>query len=246
MSKFAFFWLCCAMVTGALLFQTSQHVTDGRQRLENITAQMRSEEDSLRVLQAEWSYLNQPDRLEKLARQYLNLTPMKGRQFMAAADLPQRAPEEINADIIAAAAQTAPAAGNAAPLIAAIDTAAAETVVTDTNIDTAENNADILDSTDTAPADAAALSVLTTADTETAAPAAVMIPLRKPANLRVPAAYAAAPKPPAATPVTVTTTPKPAAVVTAQPAATKTPVTATATQRNFGDVLNSLGGVDLP
>lgn len=246
MSKFAFFWLCCAMVTGALLFQTSQHVTDGRQRLENITAQMRSEEDSLRVLQAEWSYLNQPDRLEKLARQYLNLTPMKGRQFMAAADLPQRAPEEINADIIAAAAQTAPAAGNAMPLIAAINTAAPESIAADSAPDTAENNANVLDSTDSAPADAVALSALTAADTESAAPVSVMIPLRKPAHLRVPAAYAAAPKPAATAPAAVTTTPKPAAAVTAQPVAAKTPVTATATQRNFGDVLNSLGGVDLP
>lgn len=90
MSKFAILWLCCAMMTGALLFQTSQHVTHGRQRLENITAEMRSEEDTLRVLQAEWSYLNQPERLEKLAAQYLKLAPMKGRQFIAAADIPLR------------------------------------------------------------------------------------------------------------------------------------------------------------
>lgn len=131
MNKFAALWLCCAMITGALLFQTSQHVTDGRQRLENITADMRREEDTLRVLQAEWSYLNQPERLEKLSAQYLKLAPMKGRQFVAAADLPARsippaaAPENIAADIspenITAAALGAAAAQN----VASIETAAA-------------------------------------------------------------------------------------------------------------------------
>jgi hypothetical protein len=99
MNKFAALWLCCAMITGALLFQTSQRVTDGRQRLAHITADMRREEDTLRVLQAEWSYLNQPERLEKLSAQYLKLAPMKGRQFIAAADIPQRpAPPSAGAD----------------------------------------------------------------------------------------------------------------------------------------------------
>jgi cell division protein FtsL len=121
MSKFAILWLCCAMMTGALLFKTSQHVTDGRQRLENITAEMRSEEDTLRVLQAEWSYLNQPERLEKLAAQYLKLAPMKGRQFIAAADIPLRP-----------AAALEPAA--LADTFAAVDAAAAETLTPTTNM----------------------------------------------------------------------------------------------------------------
>jgi hypothetical protein len=128
MSKFAILWLCCAMMTGALLFQTSQHVTDGRQRLENITAAMRSEEDTLRVLQAEWSYLNQPERLEKLSAQYLKLSPMKGRQFMAMADIPLRpaapAAPALTEDVFAAA--DAPAAEN---MLANPETAVAATVI---------------------------------------------------------------------------------------------------------------------
>ncbi len=91
----AVLWLALAVIAGALLFKTSQQVTDGRQHLANITAEIRREEDSLRVLQAEWSYLNQPDRLEKLSAQYLKLTPMKGKQFATADSLPLRpVPEE--------------------------------------------------------------------------------------------------------------------------------------------------------
>lgn len=90
MSKLALLWICLAAAAGAILFKTSQQVTDGRQRLDRITADMRREEDSLRVLQAEWSYLNQPDRLEKLVAQYLPLSPMKGKQFTSADSLPLR------------------------------------------------------------------------------------------------------------------------------------------------------------
>lgn len=108
MSKFAALWLICALVCGAMLFKTSQAVTDGRAKLDLITAETRREEDSLRVLQAEWSYLNQPDRLEKLAAQYLKLAPMRGKQFTQAQELPLRPVPETPAapqdDLIAAIA----------------------------------------------------------------------------------------------------------------------------------------------
>jgi len=132
MSRFAILWFCCAMIAGALLFQTSQRVTDGRQRLENITAEMRREEDSLRVLQAEWSYLNQPERLEKLAAQYLKLAPMKGRQFVAAANLPLRPAlaDETSADLLATVDQAMQESLGTAER--ATDDTAAERAVSDT------------------------------------------------------------------------------------------------------------------
>lgn len=87
---FGLFVVCCI-----LLFQTSQRVTDGRQKLSVLQRDLMDEEETLRVLQAEWSYLNQPERLEKLSREYLKLAPMKGQQFAKADSLPLRAvPEE--------------------------------------------------------------------------------------------------------------------------------------------------------
>lgn len=188
MSKFAILWLCCAMMTGALLFQTSQHVTDGRQRLENITAQMRSEEDTLRVLQAEWSYLNQPERLEKLAAQYLKLAPMKGRQFIAAADIPLRP--------VAIAAPAAPA--------------------------NTFSDGDASGAPESLTQDMEAAAV-------TAAAPAIVMPLRKPAGLRLPAAY------------TTATEIIAAPVKPATPAAKATTADNADTHRNFLDVLDSLG-----
>lgn len=87
MRKTTLLWLALAVFCGAVLFHTSQKVTDGRGRLAELQTEIRAEEESLRVLQAEWSYLNQPERLEKLSRQYLNLVPMTGRQFATAEDI---------------------------------------------------------------------------------------------------------------------------------------------------------------
>ncbi|MDF3022986.1 MAG: hypothetical protein K0R10_347 [Alphaproteobacteria bacterium] len=90
MRKTAMLWLVLAVICGGMLFQTSQRVTDGRAQLAGIENAARKEDEHLRVLQAEWSYLNQPDRLEKLSKQYLQLAPLKGKQFTKVSDLEQR------------------------------------------------------------------------------------------------------------------------------------------------------------
>lgn len=113
MRKTAMLWLVLAVICGGMLFQTSQRVTDGRAQLAGIEAAARKEDEHLRVLQAEWSYLNQPDRLEKLSKQYLHLAPLKGKQFAKVADLEQRPVEAVvevdtAAPIIEAEAAVAP------------------------------------------------------------------------------------------------------------------------------------------
>lgn len=93
MRKTALLWLLLAAVCGAILFQTSQRVNDGRQKLAEIGANTKKQEESLRVLQAEWSYLNQPERLEKLSQKYLGLVPLQGKQFAKTSDIPARPPQ---------------------------------------------------------------------------------------------------------------------------------------------------------
>lgn len=133
MSKLALLWICLAAAAGAILFKTSQQVTDGRQRLDRITADMRREEDSLRVLQAEWSYLNQPDRLEKLVAQYLPLSPMKGKQFTSADSLPLRPfPPAATDELIAAGTGDASRTESLTQAAQTAATAAAETASLET------------------------------------------------------------------------------------------------------------------
>ncbi len=124
MRKATIFWLCLAALCGTLLFHTSQEVTDGRTALGKMEREVLREEESLRVLQAEWSYLNQPERLEKLAREYLDLQPLNGKQFARVSDINERIDEEALAAAEAADSTAAiePAAGvgvAAAPPVAA-------------------------------------------------------------------------------------------------------------------------------
>lgn len=106
MTKMACLWFCLSILIGAVLFQTTQRVSDGRQKLAALTHDLQEEEETLRVLQAEWSYLNQPDRLEKLSREYLKLSPMKGQQFSRTGSIAMRpappTPEEDAAALLAA------------------------------------------------------------------------------------------------------------------------------------------------
>lgn len=71
--------LSVAVVAGLLLFQTSQNVQRAEDKLRSTQDALNKEHDSLRVLEAEWDYLNRPDRIEELARQYLKMqSPVPG------------------------------------------------------------------------------------------------------------------------------------------------------------------------
>ena len=62
------------------------------QRLESklltLHSQLASEREATRVFRAEWSYLNSPERLEKLALRHLDLTPVSVHRMAAVTRLP--------------------------------------------------------------------------------------------------------------------------------------------------------------
>jgi cell division protein FtsL len=64
-----------AVLAGSMLLQTSQNVQQSEAELAAITADVNREQDSIRILKTEWAFLNNPGRLETLARQYLKLSP---------------------------------------------------------------------------------------------------------------------------------------------------------------------------
>lgn len=55
------------VVTGVMLFAVSQKVQQTEREITAQKQQLSLEKESLRVLQAEWAYLNRPDRLENLS-----------------------------------------------------------------------------------------------------------------------------------------------------------------------------------
>jgi cell division protein FtsL len=67
------------------------------------------ERDALAVLRAEWSLLNRPERIERLAQKYLKLSPAKPAQLLTVDTVSDRDFDRTRAEITAAAAP-APAA----------------------------------------------------------------------------------------------------------------------------------------
>lgn len=94
--------LICAAGAGFLLFQTSQNVQDAERNLRQAQASLAKEQEAMRVLEAEWDYLNRPDRIEELARQHLKMhaptldtlvSDSNGVPKSGAPVLPQRKPQ---------------------------------------------------------------------------------------------------------------------------------------------------------
>lgn len=61
-----------AIILGSSLFWVSQQVQLLERDKRILTEKIISEEEGMRVLSAEWDYLNRPDRIESLATKYLD------------------------------------------------------------------------------------------------------------------------------------------------------------------------------
>ncbi|HEY0837952.1 MAG TPA: hypothetical protein VGE72_28815, partial [Azospirillum sp.] len=116
--KSALFWLGLAGAAGAVLFQTSYEVQDLEETLASVNRSIVAEQEAIQVLKAEWSYLNDPTRLETLARTHLALRPTDARQFLASIDaIPMRpvVPDAAPAPLPPMAGLQAPSAKAASP-----------------------------------------------------------------------------------------------------------------------------------
>jgi hypothetical protein len=71
--------------------------------IRRIEKQIAYEEDTIDLLQADWSLLTQPDRLQKLAEKHageLALEPIEARQVVDPSDIPQKGEAPEDDDII--------------------------------------------------------------------------------------------------------------------------------------------------
>jgi len=65
----------CALLSGVALLYTSQNVQKAENQLRALHASTQRENEKIRLLKAEWENLNRPERLERLARDFLDLVP---------------------------------------------------------------------------------------------------------------------------------------------------------------------------
>jgi hypothetical protein len=84
------FWLGLAGLLGAGLFHLKYDVQSLERHLTGLNAEIVRNQETIHVLEAEWSYLSQPERLQKLAMKRLDLVAVTPVHIVTFGDLPER------------------------------------------------------------------------------------------------------------------------------------------------------------
>jgi hypothetical protein len=93
-------WFVILALLGVGLFQVKYAVQAKERDLRKVNRQIAADHEAMRVLEAEWSYLNDPVRLADLTRRHTDLTPVMANQiatFDRLAPRPAETPETVPA-----------------------------------------------------------------------------------------------------------------------------------------------------
>ena len=86
-----FFLIAVALIAAIGTFVLKHEVQKIESRLGLVHREIINHQEALQVLKAEWSHLNQPERLKELAHRHLALQPLAPGQIVRLEDLPFRA-----------------------------------------------------------------------------------------------------------------------------------------------------------
>lgn len=92
MRRSTILWFLIATCLGVALFLVKHEVQRREEQLAGLHRQILASQEAIHVLEAEWSYLNRPDRIEALVRRHLNLVPMDTQRIGSLELLPMRLP----------------------------------------------------------------------------------------------------------------------------------------------------------
>ena len=79
-----------ALAAGAGVFHLKHEVMLLEQQLNHVNRATLEDQEAIHVLQADWTYLNEPRRLEALTHKYLELAPLTAAHVITIDDLPAR------------------------------------------------------------------------------------------------------------------------------------------------------------
>lgn len=116
MKRATLLWALMAVAAGAGLLVMKYEIRGLEERLAGLNRDILRDQEAIHVLRAEWSYLNQPARLEDLARRLLRLEPSTVDQTGRIAEIPMRMEDDEVAPVaLSPAVQTAPQAADRRP-----------------------------------------------------------------------------------------------------------------------------------
>jgi hypothetical protein len=81
------------ILTSFALYRVKYEAGGDAKKVAALRSEIAAEEDTIAVLKAEWSHLNEPKRLQALSARYLDLKPLDANQIATLQDLPQRPSE---------------------------------------------------------------------------------------------------------------------------------------------------------
>ncbi len=81
-------WLCLATAAAVSLFALKFEVLSLEGELEALNDRIVADLEAIRVLQAQWSYLNQPAKLQRSADRHLQLGRLRAAQVLRLDQLP--------------------------------------------------------------------------------------------------------------------------------------------------------------
>ena len=87
-----------SVVLAVVLYTVKYDAQVEVRRIKDLKVEIRREAQTINILRAEWSYLNQPDRLKRLAERYTKLMPLSASQIVTINNLPDR--RRDNADFV--------------------------------------------------------------------------------------------------------------------------------------------------
>jgi len=86
-----------AVSIGVGLFMVKYRVQDLEDQLVQINTEIAKDREAIQVLRAEWSHLNEPERLRGLADRYLGMKPVPVGQVASRAAMDDQLPARPNA-----------------------------------------------------------------------------------------------------------------------------------------------------
>ena len=89
------------VLAAAYVYRIKFDATVQAEKLAKLRGEVRHERDEIAALRAEWGKLDNPERIETLAKRYLQLKPIAPTQFDSLDRLPDRPPpppEDVHAD----------------------------------------------------------------------------------------------------------------------------------------------------
>ncbi len=93
-------FLAICIIFGIGIYQVKNLVNERERKLAQIEKTISGVKQNIHMLEAEWSVLNDPERLKKMADKHLELQPAKASRIVSFAAVPDKIPQEQESESV--------------------------------------------------------------------------------------------------------------------------------------------------